>query len=568
MNQSHSIPPFKERLKAANEVWPHMKPPWHPHMPGPEVAVAEAPALDGTRMSPEEDYGFEVKGYLIIRNVLEQDELEACNTMAERGKVPSFLTTHPVVINYIEQLCGLAFRIDKPIYMLEQIEGAAGQNLTAGNEPRNPMRGYFHQGNSRFCQGVRAVWSLSDSPTGGGGLILLPGSHTVHVPIPESVRSGEEDYLESIGMTLQPALNAGDLVLMAGSLAYGLRPWKNTSGPQQLAACEYVSVFARPSDFSSDSLTESGKKSEAAWMKTLDADERTIIGLNDTTTGPAAPVMSDGKTNRTDSSSVFGDQYYHPGIYDNHLSDPDAVDPLEFFYWELTGFLIVRNVMDKKWLQEANDVVNANIHKIDYKAAEAFKVSGSDKMAGTGRPGLPIAELDDEARRPFQKMLAHPALVHRLNWMLGGHFRAEGLGSVITTKKGGGGQILHGNGDPIYPNINWWPYLYQNGRCYTGQVNVAWQLHDVTEKEGGFVVVPGSHHARYPLPSNDSGDPAGHKGVLHPLMKAGDLLFFMGGATTHGAWAWHSDLDRRCVLNGYWSRDMARLGWVNNLEKG
>ena len=46
------------------------------------------------------------------------------------------------------------------------------------------------------------------------------------------------------------------------------------------------------------------------------------------------------------------------------------------------------------------------------------------------------------------------------------------------------------------------------------------------------VVVPGSHHARIPLPSNDSGDPAGHKRVLHPRMRAGDLLLFMGGATT------------------------------------
>jgi ectoine hydroxylase-related dioxygenase (phytanoyl-CoA dioxygenase family) len=50
--------------------------------------------------------------------------------------------------------------------------------------------------------------------------------------------------------------------------------------------------------------------------------------------------------------------------------------------------------------------------------------------------------------------------------------------------------------------------------------------------------VPGSHHAQLPLPSNDSGDPAGHKRVLHPQMQAGDLLFFMGGATTHGAWSW------------------------------
>eukprot|EP01050_Picozoa_sp_SAG11_P008286 SAG11_NODE_722_length_7532_cov_6.943630_5_plen_76_part_00 len=28
---------------------------------------------------------------------------------------------------------------------------------------------------------------------------------------------------------------------------------------------------------------------------------------------------------------------------------------------------------------------------------------------------------------------------------------------------------------------------YDNGRLHTGQINVAWQLHDVTDAEGGFV---------------------------------------------------------------------------------
>ena len=28
---------------------------------------------------------------------------------------------------------------------------------------------------------------------------------------------------------------------------------------------------------------------------------------------------------------------------------------------------------------------------------------------------------------------------------------------------------------------------YDHGRLHTGQINVAWQLHDVTDAEGGFV---------------------------------------------------------------------------------
>ena len=79
-------------------------------------------------------------------------------------------------------------------------------------------------------------------------------------------------------------------------------------------------------------------------------------------------------------------------------------------------------------------------------------------MQGTGRPGMDVmTTIKDEAdRAPFVKMLAHPALVQRLNWMCGGHFRAEHLGSVIMSRRGTGGQILHGNGDPVYPNISWW----------------------------------------------------------------------------------------------------------------
>ena len=397
-------------------------------------------------------------------------------------------------------------------------------------------------------------------------MVLLPCSHTVNVPVPGSVLSGKDKYLESIGMSLQPALRAGDLLLHASTLAHGLRPWRHEGGPQRLVTCEFVSVYTRPSDFSSDSLTEGGRVAELPWMGSLSPEERTVIGLEDTTNRPAPPLLSDGKHAWIDPALQQDDPPYHPGLYDNQLSCPTTLDPLEFFYWELTGFLVVRNVMDKNWLSEANAAIDGNVDRIDYAGASRSRVNGGLRMRGSGRPGLSVADLSDEHRQPFQRMLAHPALVHRLNWMLGGHFRTEGLGSLIATRRGGGGQILHGNGAPIYPNINWWPYLYQNGRCHTGQVNVAWQLHDVTDGEGGFVVVPGSHHARFPLPSNDSGDPAGHKGVLHPLMKAGDLLFFMGGATTHGAWAWHSDIDRRCVLNAYWSKDMARLGWVNGLN--
>ncbi|MBM3263142.1 MAG: phytanoyl-CoA dioxygenase family protein [candidate division Zixibacteria bacterium] len=561
-----ATPTYMDRMKAAEEVWPYLKPPWHPHLPGRECPVAEAFAPPEGGISPEEDYGFDVQGFLIIRGALSKEELRECNALLDRGVVPVGLSAHPTLTRYVEQLCGLAYRVDKPITMLERIQANTPCPMVGGNEPYNASRVYINQGHGRFCQGVHAIWALADMPAGAGGYKLLRGSHTINVPVPDCVLNGEDTYLESLGMSLQPVLQAGDLLLHASILAHSPQPWCYEGGPQRLAICEFVSVYARPSDFSADSPTEGGKSAELPWMINLSPEERIVLGLADTPESPASPLVSDGRHIRLGTTHPPDGSLYHPGLYDMRPSSPETVDPMEFFYWELTGFLVVRKVMDQAWLDEANAAVDANMHRVDFESSARIQVGGSAKMQGTGRPGLEVTALPEEHRTPFQKMLAHPALVHRLNWMLGGHFRAYGMGGIITTRRGGGGQILHGGGDPVYSNINWWIYRCQNGRCYTGQVNVTWQLRDVTDREGGFVVVPGSHHARFPLPSNDSGDPAGHKGVFHPQMRAGDVLFFMGGAACHGAWAWHNDVDRRCVLNAYWSKDMARQGWVNNLK--
>jgi ectoine hydroxylase-related dioxygenase (phytanoyl-CoA dioxygenase family) len=48
--------------------------------------------------------------------------------------------------------------------------------------------------------------------------------------------------------------------------------------------------------------------------------------------------------------------------------------------------------------------------------------------------------------------------------------------------------------------------------------------------------------------------------VKHVEMKAGDVLFFMDGATTHGALAWQGDIPRRGILHKYSSRNFNRSG--------
>ena len=143
----------------------------------------------------------------------------------------------------------------------------------------------------------------------------------------------------------------------------------------------------------------------------------------------------------------------------NILLEPSVISYVHVDPIDGSAQLVLRGVMEVEWLAEANAIVDKYQHTVVYPdPADCPLSQGTERMRGTSRPGMDImSSITDEAdRAPFVKMLAHPALVQRLNWMCGGHFRAEHLGSVIMSRRGTGGQILHGNGDPVYPNISWW----------------------------------------------------------------------------------------------------------------
>jgi hypothetical protein len=119
----------------------------------------------------------------------------------------------------------------------------------------------------------------------------------------------------------------------------------------------------------------------------------------------------------------------------------------------------------------------------------------SDKLKGY--PRMDIGELMTLPLPhclPFREMAAHPAIIQRLNWMMGPAFKLGTLGYSIVSERGCGGQELHANGHPMLGPLNLME-LY-DGRLHSGHVNVGFQLHDVEhERDGGFVIIPGSREA-------------------------------------------------------------------------
>ena len=507
--------------------------------------------MERKAMTNEENYHFDVAGYLIVPGVLTATELRGCNQALDElepvnggGRLtPSAsspllaLRDHPVLLHYLEQLCGADFRLDEPLRLLCSSEEETDTHLSEGSEWQDWSRAYRQHNGSRFCQGMRVLWALADVSEGDGGLVVVPSSHNSSVDTPQELVDGTDD----MGLVVQPTLHAGDLLLCAESVMRGIRPWQG-QGPQRLLECGYISAGVRPSVESEITGEES---SMPEWTAELTPEQRAIVH-NPNRPYPPPVVHSDGEQVwLAEEQGVF-----HPAIYTR--AQDSGIDDKEFFHWDLCGHLVLRGVMDADWLTAANRAIDANADRISTGGSAA---GDSKPLAGTGVGRSSMGDpwkLPAPYGEPFQRMVAHPALIQRLNWIMGSGFECM-LCSGFLSGKGSSGHSLHAAGSPAVVSNH---YRQQNGRVYSEYLNVAWQLRDVTLADGGFVCVPGSHKASYPTPEGikTCDDEMGL--VRHISMKAGDVLLFLASAQTHGAYPWTGEQNRRMIFFQYRSRNL------------
>ena len=133
------------------------------------------------------------------------------------------------------------------------------------------------------------------------------------------------------------------------------------------------------------------------------------------------------------------------------------MDAGEVWQWETQGYLIV-NVMDEDWLAGANLAIDT--FRNDPGVVRRIPTSELWQEPDCSASLLPERPDDDggpllEERmtglealpRPhcdyFRRMVAHPAVVERLNWMMGPGW-AESPASASVNRPGAGGQQIHG----------------------------------------------------------------------------------------------------------------------------
>ena len=505
--------------------------------------------MNGEILSNEEDYAFDVAGYLHVPGVLQPEEVEALNQaldgMGESAGMLGWSTpqrelfrnllVYPKLVWYLNQIVGHGFRLDQAPRLLGYREDEIGDKLVGGDEPRNPSQAYYQQNGRRSSQEIKVIWALEDVAEDDGGLVMVQASHKSNVGTPRDLVTG----VDEMGLVKQLVLKTGDLFLLAESVLQCVRPWNRDS--KRLLTYWYV---GRATIQSNGPSPGSQIESLVGWAKEATPEQKSVMYKPGFKGSNPAPVLNtDGRKIWVEESS----EVVHPSIY---IRDPNSgIDEKEFYFWDLNGYLVVPSVMDEEWLAQANEAVDKFQDRIEVGSELS---GGSESQAGTGRPLLPgLLDLPAPYSTPFRSMIAHPDVVRRLNWMGGSGYRTGGA-TVFCAVQGTSGHSLHDGNEPMSPSRG---YFFKNGRSYCETITITWQLRDVEPGLGGFACVPGSHKTQYPMPSGIRTCDETMGLVVQPEMKAGDVLFFMDGGCTHGALAWKNPIPRRGVLIKYQSKN-------------
>jgi len=502
------------------------------------------------KMNADEDYGFDVAGFLHVPHVLSTAEVAACNEAIDAGGGNGSghpfqaLLEHPTLTSYLESLCGKGYVVDNPPTLVS--DGTEGPvPLVVGDHERRRRLRYANYSETRVSKGVRIFLALAPTPE-TGGVAVVQGSHNRSTEPPAEFLAGSDPH----GMTQEPVLEAGDLLICAATMLYGVR-----DHPGRVLEMEFIGSGVRP--------TAGYEEIEAPeWTTQLTPEQVAVVGIR--TVGRGGTVISDGDRTWVEAAEE------RPASVILNLDEHSQPDPEELWFWDVRGYLVLRGVMDEEWLAAANRSVDAALEmqdglpeghptRIEEVPEQALRENDwkwpeetSPRLYGEiNRPRISgLYQLPEQHCDPFRRMIAHPAIVKRLNWMLGYGFRESTEPMCCVYPTGTCGGSLHGQ--------NPGGYTVYNGRQLVEQTNVAWTLHDESpgfgEDSGGFLCVPGSHKAKYSIPRHLTTS-IDLPQVYKPAMKAGDVLFF--GGVAHGTTAWRSEWMRRTVIQFMGSANVA-----------
>jgi ectoine hydroxylase-related dioxygenase (phytanoyl-CoA dioxygenase family) len=222
------------------------------------------------------------------------------------------------------------------------------------------------------------------------------------------------------------------------------------------------------------------------------------------------------------------------------------------FFFDLNGFLVVRDVLTADEVAAANAAIDVHTGEILERKGELRNTRMGSPLGGDGSSGrrdlAGLLEWQKPHCDPFRSWLAHPKLLPYLIELCGEGYRMDHLPFVILQSIGSEGFQLHGGPltgkGKLNPSLQ---YRCEDGAFFNSLVGMSVQLSDHNPGDGGFCVVRGSHKMKFPLPEAFRHGEIGDEHLHQPTTRAGDVVFF-SEATVHGAKAWTASHERRVAL--------------------
>jgi ectoine hydroxylase-related dioxygenase (phytanoyl-CoA dioxygenase family) len=230
--------------------------------------------------SAVDDYLFDLRGYLILRNAIEPELLDELNTAfdnfppleygewlgnaqrrdynaatglelhnaVELGAPFEALIDHPSWIQYVRHYAGEEKSYIEGLFIDECI---ASVRRSGGHHPmhsggyQGAVRGRYHYDNGVFrCGQVNILMALTDIGPGDGATMVIPGSHKSNLPYPNPKDYGALERMDDVEEAIEVHLNKGDALLFVDGITHGGSSRTNTEGERRVMIYRYGPVWA------------------------------------------------------------------------------------------------------------------------------------------------------------------------------------------------------------------------------------------------------------------------------------------------------------------------------------
>ena len=210
-------------------------------------------------MSPEEKFLFDLQGFLVVRSVLTEAEVDELNAAIDanfdavipdpnakldgshalagttpRKTMGGLLTlpqpwcqpfrnllANPRIVPYLNTMLGRGWKLDHAPQLFLADPGAEGLVLHGATGLHSPVEYTYLNGRMR-CGMISLEYHLNRNDAGAGGFCAIPGSHKANFDTPHEILQ----YDSHQEIVVNPACEAGDLLIFNEATIHGTLPWK------------------------------------------------------------------------------------------------------------------------------------------------------------------------------------------------------------------------------------------------------------------------------------------------------------------------------------------------------